>query len=742
MKKKLLLILPITMVLAGCKITIFNRTISIFEKKSNDSNKQEVTPSGETKIIDDVEPEDPTQHATSMSTTPNAPFYLKVGETKDISVSLSPAPELASEKIVEWNLVGDYLDYKVDQNNTYKVKVTGKTPGVAKLTATNTYNDTLTKTFTINVIDFDEENDYLWQYQSSDRAQFGYDNSTAKQGTEEGNADLNGISWHYKRNKVTSLQSSMGAVGFGKGSDPETHVHFETTIDRRINKFTIEAASANSLAKMTIKVGETIYMNEKVVPKDSYDVIGTIFSDAVTPDGGKIEIDVYTPEYDSSREEDPTYKKPGAFYLKSILINFEEMPAPVFTKTFNFKEMYDEEGNAFDNLTTSAKSISMQEDGISLSFASIKKESSSDEKIPGYAHSNGAIDIYLNRENEVFSNIEFTITYGTSSSKNYYYYSYSKSGGAPYVSTSIKNVIVEEINGLLKVSVLNNHINAIRLFTQNSYNVGLVSLTIQTREGIQGTIKEIAVPDEFVPDKLNYIVGEEFDVTGLANLSIVYNEESIASDSLAPSELDWFDGVSYDSDPSNAVKTLSIGTTYVYGIFRGQNVVKIEGLTVEDQLNSLTIVKNVSELNSNNHYYLIAKDSKALVKGSAGGNMGKANSGIEILNFESIGESLSISGIYNNDYFIINPQNDGTFVIKNADGNTFGMTNTGNLSTAKSPDNKKFAITINAESGAPTYRIEKSSDATLYRYFGYDTSSSCVKLSTTEMSNLFIYKVN
>ena len=326
MKKKLLLILPITMLLAGCKITLFGKTFTFFEwKKSSqqETQKEQKQDSG-TKPIDDVVPDDPTQHATSLSLDPNAPFYLKVGETRNISCSLSPAPTLASEKVISWSLKGDYLDYTVNPDNTYKVAVTGKTPGTAELTATNTYNSNLTKTFTIKVINFDEENDYLWQYKSSDRAQFGYDSTEAKQGVLEGDANLNGQIWHFTRSKLSSLQSSMGAVGFGKGGDPETHVHLETTVDRLVNKFTIEAASANSLAKMTIKVGNTTYMEEGVVPKDNYDVIGTIESDPVLPDSGKIEIDVYTPEYDAKEDEtNPYYKKPGAFFLKSILINYK-----------------------------------------------------------------------------------------------------------------------------------------------------------------------------------------------------------------------------------------------------------------------------------------------------------------------------------------------------------------------------------------------------------------------------------
>ena len=224
MKKKLLLILPITMLLAGCKITLFGKTFTFFEwKKSSqqETQKEQKQDSG-TKPIDDVIPDDPTQHATSLSLDPNAPFYLKVGETRNISCSLSPAPTLASEKVISWSLKGDYLDYTVNPDNTYKVAVTGKTPGTAELTATNTYNSNLTKTFTIKVINFDEENDYLWQYKSSDRAQFGYDSTEAKQGVLEGDANLNGQIWHFTRSKLSSLQSSMGAVGFGKGGDPET----------------------------------------------------------------------------------------------------------------------------------------------------------------------------------------------------------------------------------------------------------------------------------------------------------------------------------------------------------------------------------------------------------------------------------------------------------------------------------------------------------------------------------------
>ena len=331
MKKKSLLFFPIlgAFLLAGCELQIGSWRIG--GKKNNNSNteqKQEEQQSGDQGGNEGgggTTPEDIHTHATSMSMDPNAPFYLKVGETKTLTVTLSPTPEIETERECTWSLNGNFLTYEVNSSNSRKVDVTGTAPGTAKLTATNTYNSDLTKTFTIKVVEFDEAMDYMWQYQSSDRAQFGYVYQDKPEGNTEGDALLNGVTWHYTRSKAVTLQSSMGSIGFGRGTEPETHIHFETENARLVNKFTIEAASAHDQAKMTIKVGDTVYMDEKVVPRAQYDTIGTITTDEVTPASGKIEIDVVTPEYDAYlANNDPQYQAPGAFYLKSILINFGE----------------------------------------------------------------------------------------------------------------------------------------------------------------------------------------------------------------------------------------------------------------------------------------------------------------------------------------------------------------------------------------------------------------------------------
>lgn len=338
-KRKIFYLFPIvSILLTGCTFqegwdsvkTWFNdKVLSIFNKNSGGSSKDG---GGSDIAPGDVTPEDTKTHATSISYTsgyPSAPFYLKLGQTQRLSVSLSPSKDVdESEKLFKWELEGDNVtcDLTTDSN---KIDVTGAKVGKCTMKVTNTYNASLYKTYTIKVIDFNDSMDYLWQYSSSDRAQFGYDSTSAKQGTAEGNANLGGMTWHYTRQDkdgndlTTSLQSSMSSVGFGKGTEPETHLHFEAENAREVSKITIEAGSAHGLAKMSVKVGDTVYMNEETVPYPSWDVVPTM-PDMTGSSTGKIVIDVVTPEYDATQIEDPTYKAPGAFYLKSIWINFND----------------------------------------------------------------------------------------------------------------------------------------------------------------------------------------------------------------------------------------------------------------------------------------------------------------------------------------------------------------------------------------------------------------------------------
>ena len=728
MNKKMLL-LPIlgSFLLTGCKFSLFGKTIYLFEKPKDK----------EPEVIPDVDPEDMHQHATSLSYStgsPNAPFYLKVGETRNLGVTLSPSPDLDNEKTCNWKIDNaESVSYEVDSTDSKKVTVTGVKTGTSKLTVTNDYNRNLTYTFTIKVIDYDEDNDYLWQYTSEDRKGFGYIYQTRPEGVTEGDASLNGINWHFTRSKAVTLQSSMGAVGFGRGGEPETHIHLECDNIRTVENFTIEAASANSLAKMTVKVGDTVFINDATVPADYYDTIGTIYSDKdVTPSNGKIEIDIVTPEYDPAKEADPTYKKPGAFYLKSMFINFADDVIPAHEKTYNFKALYeDQESTFYNSLSSSGKQVSYADETFSFNFKSIKTES---DKVPGYAVTNGDIEIKPLFSDEVFYKVEAKFNFGELTTKSSYIVEKSKTGGLIYSSTGIAS---DKETGELKVLFFEDHLNMLRLKVSGSSYIGLESIKVTTVKGSPLTVKKIAVPEEFTPTKTQYMVGDEFSTEGLPDLEIEFNEEGIRPETLSVNALTWYDGTSYDADPSKAKTQLELGTTKVCGVYNGQLVVTITGITVLDNPQNLTLVKNVSEIDTTSHYYIIARVKGKLIRGSAGSSMGGNSDAGQGSLAANVGESVSISAAFRNDYYVFEKESE-KFAVKSTTGHYFGITKSGNLSRSAKPDNKYFTLTMDAD-GLMTIAFEKPDDSSVVKYLAL--GSSAIGLQTEVTANLSLYKV-
>ncbi len=563
MKKKSLLILPIAFLLSACTITDPSTWFDFLKKKENTDQPDE----GE--VIDG--PGEMHTHATSLSQTPNAPFYLKVGEVKDISVTLSPSPDLSEEKIFTWNLTGNYVDYVVDSTSSNKVRVTGKSEGTSYLTATNTYNPLLTKTFTIKVIDVEEDDTYLWQYNSSnDLKKF--------DGRKNGRANLNGVEWDFERSKGENTGTYYGGLSLGGSKNPETSIKLKAHIFRPVKNISIECASMNSWHKMSVKVGETTFIDNKPIERVYNDAM-SLYSSPLNLEAatGDIEIDISCDEYKVPEGMEPSdFQGPGTFWLKSITIIFDDAPSTVTEKTFNFKEMYDDENDTIlHNLTTSPKEISFEEDNFNIRFAKVKKEASSNEKIPGYAHSSGAIDVKLNKADEVISKVEFKFTYGEMSSKNYYSLETSKSSGFVYSSSNITN----NNEGLLRSYIFVENVNSIRFNVQNSYNVGLEYLKIYTRSGESGTINNLIVPEKLEPTKTEYTAGQLFDSAGIDVFKLTFNEANVPNEIINSYQLDWYDGTSYESDPENAVKKLQVGTTSVYGVL-SEYVFKVSGITV------------------------------------------------------------------------------------------------------------------------------------------------------------------
>lgn len=319
MKKKILTLMPIAFILCSCNFKFKIKWPWSKDKEENNQNQVII----DEKTIDDEDAGPINIHASKLNCDPKASFYLRIGETRNLKLSFDQKPTLASERTFQWSASNDFVSFVVDSEDSMKATVKGVSAGTCTIKAINDYNSTLIGEFTVKVLDISDENSYLWQYDSStDRKEFGYSTDT-KAGTPSGVAVLNGREWSYTRSKASSLQTDYGALGFGKGKEPETLVHLETESNRVVEKIVVEAASANSLAKLTVKVGETAIFNQVQLDRVSYDVVGTLTSELCSAEG-KITFDFVTPEYDPAGAEDPNYKAPGAVYLKSILIYFQE----------------------------------------------------------------------------------------------------------------------------------------------------------------------------------------------------------------------------------------------------------------------------------------------------------------------------------------------------------------------------------------------------------------------------------
>ena len=261
------------------------------------------------------------QHATKIKETPAAPFFLKVGEEKTISVTLEPAPQRDVEKTISWKISDDTVASLEVKENTKYATITALKTGSITITATNDYNTNLVATFEATVIEFDDSNMYLWEYNSNDKSQFGY-TSDNKAGNTSGEAILNGLTWDFTRSEAISLNTTKsGMIGFGKGSAPETRVELINNNKRKIRKIEVEAISANALANLTVKIGETEVIN-CATPSTTSDVVVPLVSETLADLTGNISLLFETPQYEPEKAEDIYYKAPGAFYLKSIMIYF------------------------------------------------------------------------------------------------------------------------------------------------------------------------------------------------------------------------------------------------------------------------------------------------------------------------------------------------------------------------------------------------------------------------------------
>ena len=752
MKKKVLLFLPIAFLLCSCDNALTRLSIGnwkpfgfLADKEEEEEQKDDGIHPG------DVDPEEMKQHANSISLSPSAPFQLFVGQSRALSVSLTPPPTDDSEKIVEWALSGDAVEYEVSEEDTKKANVFGVKPGSATLTATNTYNRNLSKSFSITVINFDGENDYFWQYNNETPYK-----DLSKFDKKSGRVNLRGIEWDYTREKGANVHSGNGGVCFGtsagKGTDPnpETRVTFEALNNRVVKSISIEASSTNSLSKMNVKVGNTTFISNVTLEKPYGNVLATYSSaSSITPTAGDISIDIQTPEYSAQQAADnPNYKSPGNCCIKSIFIEFAEVSEYAKTSNYDFRAMYNnEEDTKLHTLTGTAEAVELSDEDFNIRIEKAKKSGTSeDDKIQGVALSNGYIELSLNRANEVFSMIEFQVEYGTTDikSRNMYSVQTSRSNGAPFSNSQFFTI---KDSGKLKTYVFTDNVNKVRLVPNNSNYVGLDYLKISTRAGVQATIKEVVAPSIFRATKMDYNADESFNPAGLPDVELVYNEEGVRNDYLSGADFEWYDGVSYDNNPATATKLLQSGTTYVYGVFRNSYVVKVNGIVVISESFSVSLVNSEDDI-TDGKYFITSPSAKRILKGSC--TTGSAIFGADgSYYYENalFGDSLELGTFLANDYIKIAKTQDGKFQFFTESGLYFGLTKAGSGTASKTCPNRDFEISfenniMTAVITAEGFNSNNESNGMHTYYLGLNTTNNTFGLYAANRANLSLYKMS
>lgn len=674
------------------------------------------------------------KHATSVSGDPSASFYLKVGEEKNIKATLSPTPTRQIEKTFKWKTSSSSIATVTPQEDTAKAVVKGIETGNVVFTATNDYNTDLVRQFYANVINYDDANMYLWEYKTEDRAKFGYVNVDGqKQGVPDGVARLGTIDWTFHRSNTTSLQSASGSLGFGKGDEPETLVTLKAENDRPIKKITIETSSANALSNVTVKVGDNEVINSVTPKYVQGEPMGSVTYvdeiEAPNKYNGDILIQFDTPEFDPARADDPTYRAPGAVYLKSIWIEYYDLEYKT-TQTYDFEEMYaDPESEMSKQITssTTGKEFVLEDENFVLKINKVRRGSK-------FFEANSDITITAKKADEVIKYIEFN--WETLASKKYTLKS-SIFAGELY-STTYDN----SNTGKLSLVLSETHVNSVLFESSNTNYIGLKSIVVKTLSGEQLEVENAKFEDGAKPTKVNYFDGDSFDPEGLGDVLVLFTNSEVPVYRLPISFVTFYDGPSYDEPADHSGKTtiLAGGTTYVVGPILGFDL-KVEGLEVKLQTMSFTLVKDMADINSTDTYFVTSPENHAFVLGSSGTNITKT-AGCKKLPEVTFGDTLELSAAYKNDGFtFIKNSDNGLYTIQSiATEYKFGVGAAPECkdSAAKTPPLHEWKMSIDSETGVAT--ISMNPEDEIYRYL--TCSGTIIKPYSEMKGSIAIYKLN
>lgn len=290
------------------------------------------------------EPEDPETAdniLTAIHMQRTKDFFMQKDEVLDFHVTFDNAGG-EDQKGIKWSSTNPNI-VKITQNErypekSYYVNLTALREGSCTITARSTFSTSLTCSVSITVIDNSEYTSF-WQKNPDAYEQKLFNNEYGLT-SKTGSIKLGNLTWNFEFEKTPIAVGGGQLFKFGSKDAPFGSVHFDTVNTEKIRKISVLCSSSAEhiddgspygksgsvgTSKITIKVGDTVYVDNINTPKNSNDssleldtVTGGVYD--TTPLEGNISID-FSPTYYT----DPNINS-GAIYLKAIIIEYYRGP--------------------------------------------------------------------------------------------------------------------------------------------------------------------------------------------------------------------------------------------------------------------------------------------------------------------------------------------------------------------------------------------------------------------------------
>lgn len=287
------------------------------------------------------EPDDPDvadNYITAIHMVRTKDFFMSREEVLDFNVTFDGGGD-DSQKEIAWETSNPNV-IKIGKHSNHPdmtryCSLTALREGTATIVARSLFDTDLTASVSITVLD-NSDYTYFWQKSADGKENKDFNDDFGNPKTT-GNITLGGIVWDYTFEKAPIAVGGGQALKFGSKDNPYGALHFEAENNKQIRKLSVLCSSSAEhiddgsahgtsgpvgTSNITIKVGDTTYVDNVSTPKNSND--STIESDTVTggirdtdPMNGKISIDFSPTYYDGVTKENS-----GAIYLKAIVIEY------------------------------------------------------------------------------------------------------------------------------------------------------------------------------------------------------------------------------------------------------------------------------------------------------------------------------------------------------------------------------------------------------------------------------------